>query len=74
MSVALVVLIQSFGVFEKEIVRNAAARHKCRCPLYTMPVMPKLSPGMSHAEKVKKCMAANPGMKLGTASKMVAKK
>jgi hypothetical protein len=41
-----------------------------------MPMMPngkkKAASGMTHAEKVAKCMKANPGMSLGAASKMVA--
>ena len=34
--------------------------------------MKKAASGMTHAEKVAKCMKANPGMSLGAASKMVA--
>jgi hypothetical protein len=38
----------------------------------TMMKMKKAKSGMTHAEKVAKCMKANPGMSLGAASKMVA--
>ena len=38
----------------------------------TMMKMKKAKSGMTHAEKVAKCMKAYPGMSLGAASKMVA--